>query len=82
MSNIREIGANSFLVLEAGIIIGAVWKAPSPFNDWYWGKVKVTRHTYDLVACGVEDNKEMAAKACRNPDNRKYLLPGPNESEG
>lgn len=63
----------SFLVLDGTRILGAVWKAPAPFHDWYWGRVKVNADTYDMMACGVKDSKADAVNACCLEENRRYL---------
>ena len=62
-----------FLVTDEGKIIGGVWKAPQPFHDWYWGRVKVTPEHYDLEGCGVEKCKADAVNACCMDENKEIL---------
>jgi hypothetical protein len=72
--SIRQIGDNAFVVLDEKIIIAAVWKAPAPFHDWYWGRVAINVDTYDLTGFGVEDTKADAVNACCMEENRKYFI--------
>lgn len=67
---LEEIRENSFLVRVNASIVGAVWKAPSPYRDWYFGRVTIDgqhdNEFYNLEGYGIENSKQMAVMQCAN----------------
>lgn len=64
-----KLSKTAFLVLSKhskqgpATLYGAVWKAPQPYNDWYWGIVeKQVGEMYHLAAWGSEKTSELARK--------------------
>lgn len=65
----RQLAAQAFEISRDGEVMGAVWKAPHPFNDWYYGRIVLggesdgTTLLMTLEGCGTGKTQEQAVGA-------------------